>query len=89
MLPTGTKDIAAPDSNNWCGLLGPTALPAAITAGLAKLFIEAIADPKNAETLAKQGLEPIGQGPEAFAAYIVKDRERWARVAKQGNVKAQ
>jgi tripartite-type tricarboxylate transporter receptor subunit TctC len=88
-LPLLTKDVPALDINNWFGLMGPAALPADIKAALAKLFIEAIADPKNSETLAKQGLEPIGQGPEAFAAYILKDRERWARVAKQGNVKAE
>jgi tripartite-type tricarboxylate transporter receptor subunit TctC len=88
-LPLLTKDIPALDINNWFGLMGPAALPADIKAALAKLFIEAISDPKNADTLAKQGLEPIGQGPDAFAAYIVKDRERWARVAKQGNVKAE
>ena len=88
-LPLLTKDIPALDINNWFGLMGPAALPADIKAALAKLFIDAIADPKNTETLAKQGLEPIGQGPEAFAAYIAKDRERWARVAKQGNVRAE
>lgn len=88
-LPLLTKDIPALDINNWFGLMGPAALPADIKAALAKLFIDAIADPKNAETLAKQGLEPIGQGPDAFAAYIAKDRERWAKVAKQGNVRAE
>ncbi len=88
-LPLLTKDIPALDINNWFGLMGPAGLPADIKGALAKLFMEAIADPKNAETLAKQGLEPIGQGPDAFAAYIVKDRERWAKVAKQGNVKAE
>lgn len=88
-LPLLTKDIPALDINNWFGLMGPAALPADIKSALAKLFIDAISDPKNTETLAKQGLEPIGQGPEAFAAYIAKDRERWARVAKQGNVRAE
>lgn len=88
-LPLLTKDIPALDINNWFGLMGPAALPADIKAALAKLFIDAISDPRNTETLAKQGLEPIGQGPEAFTAYIAKDRERWARVAKQGNVRAE
>ena len=43
---------------------------------------------EQAETLDKQGLEPLGQGPAAFAAYIAKDRERWAKVVKQGNIKS-
>ena len=32
---------------------------------------------------------PMGQGPDAFAAYIAKDRERWAKVVKAGNIRAQ
>jgi len=88
-LPLLTRDIPALDVSNWFGLVGPAGLPEDIKASLAKLFIDAIADPKNAEPLAKQGLEPLGQGPAAFAAYIKKDRERWAKVVKQGNIKAQ
>ena len=48
-----------------------------------------MADPANKETLDKQGLDRVGQGPDAFAAYITKDRERWAKVVKQGNIKAE
>lgn len=88
-LPLLTRDIPALNINNWFGLVGPAALPADIKAALAKLFIEAVADPDNKATLDKQGLEPLGQEPEAFAAYIAKDRERWAKVVKAGDIKAQ
>jgi tripartite-type tricarboxylate transporter receptor subunit TctC len=88
-LPLLTKDIPSLDINNWFGLVGPAALPADIKASLAKLFLEAIADPTNKETLDKQGLEALGQGPDAFASYIQKDRERWAKVVKAGNIKAE
>ncbi len=87
-LPLLTKDIPALDINNWFGLVGPAALPADIKQKIAKLFLDAIGDPANKETLDKQGLEAIGQGPDAFAAYIKKDRERWAKVVKQGNIRA-
>lgn len=88
-LPLLTRDIPALNINNWFGLVGPAALPADIKAALARLFIEAVGDPDNKATLDKQGLEPLGQGPEAFAAYIAKDRERWAKVVKAGDIKAQ
>ena len=88
-LPLLTKDIPALNINNWFGLVGPAALPADIKGSLARLFIEAVGDPANKELLDRQGLEPLGQGPEAFAAYIAKDRERWARVVKQANIKAE
>jgi tripartite-type tricarboxylate transporter receptor subunit TctC len=88
-LPLLTKDIPSLNINNWFGLVGPAALPADIKAAVAKLFLEAVADPENKPTLDKQGLEALGQGPEAFAAYIAKDRERWAKVVKAGNIRAQ
>jgi tripartite-type tricarboxylate transporter receptor subunit TctC len=88
-LPLLTKDIPALDINNWFGLVGPAGLPDDIKASLAKLFLDAMADPANKETLDKQGLVALGQGPEAFAAYIRKDRERWAKVVKQGNIRAE
>jgi len=88
-LPLLTKDIPALNINNWFGLVGPAGLPADIKASLSRLFIEAVADPSNKETLEKQGLEALGQGPDAFASYIQKDRERWAKVVKAGNIKAQ
>ncbi len=87
-LPLLTKDIPSLDINNWFGLVGPAALPADIKESIAKMFLDAMADPANKETLDKQGLEAVGQGPEAFAAYIKKDRERWAKVVKQGNIRA-
>jgi len=88
-LPLLTKDIPALDISNWFGLVGPAALPADIKAAVARLFLDAVADPSNKELLDRQGLAPMGQGPDAFAAYIRKDRERWAKVVKAGNIKAQ
>ncbi|UYN93369.1 MAG: tripartite tricarboxylate transporter substrate binding protein [Enhydrobacter sp.] len=88
-LPLLTRDIPALNINNWFGLVGPAALPADIKAALAKLFIGAIADPANKPKLDAQGLISLAQGPEAFAAYIRQDRERWAKVVKAGNIKAE
>ena len=88
-LPLLTKDIPALDISNWFGLVGPAALPADIKASLAKMFLDAVGDPSNKDTLDKQGLVAMAQGPEEFAAYITKDRERWAKVVKQGNIRAE
>ena len=88
-LPLLTRDIPSLNIDNWFGLVGPAALPADIKEAIAKLFLEAIGDPANKEALDKQGLEALGQGPAAFAAYIQKDRERWAKVVKAGNIRAQ
>ena len=44
-LPLLTKDIPALDINNWFGLVGPAGLPEDIKASLAKMFLDAMADP--------------------------------------------
>jgi tripartite-type tricarboxylate transporter receptor subunit TctC len=88
-LPLLTKDIPALDISNWFGIFGPAGMPADIQNSLAKLLIDAIADPSNKEALDKQGLAALGQDPAAFKAYIAKDRERWAKVVKAGNIKAE
>ncbi len=88
-LPLLTKDIPALDINNWFGVVGPAGLPDDIKAALSKMFVDAVADPSNREILDKQGLIVLGQGPRAFADLIKKDRERWAKVVKQANIKAE
>jgi tripartite-type tricarboxylate transporter receptor subunit TctC len=88
-LPLLTKDIPTLDINNWFGLVGPAGLPADIASGLAKLFLDAINDPATEPLLAARGLVAVPQDGPAFKATILKDRERWAKVVKQGNIRAE
>jgi tripartite-type tricarboxylate transporter receptor subunit TctC len=88
-LPLLTRDIATLDINNWFGLVGPAGLPPDIAAGLGKLFLDAVDDPATAPLLASRGLVAVPQDGPAFKAAILKDRERWAKVVKQGNIKAE
>lgn len=88
-LPLMTKDIPSLDISNWFGLVGPAGLPPDIAQGLAKLFMEAMADPATQPLLAARGLEVISQDGPAFKAAMLKDRERWAKVVKQGNIRAE
>jgi tripartite-type tricarboxylate transporter receptor subunit TctC len=88
-LPLLTKDIPTLDINNWFGLVGPAGLPPDIAAGLTKLFLDAVNDPATEPLLASRGLVAVPQDGPAFKANILKDRERWAKVVKQGNIKAE
>jgi len=87
-LPLLTRDIPMLDIANWFGLVGSAKLPPDIRAGLAKLFLEGIGDPANQPILAARGLEAVPQDGAAFEATILKDRARWAKVVKQGNIRA-
>jgi len=87
-LPLLTKDMPTVNINNWFGLVGPAGLPADTAASLGKIFLGAMADPAMQPLLASRGLEAIPQDGPAFKATILRDRERWAKVVKQGNIRA-
>lgn len=88
-LPLLTKDIPTLDINNWFGLVGPAGLPPDIANSLAKLFLDAINDPVTEPLLAARGLVAVPQDGPAFKATVMRDRERWAKVVKQGNIRAE
>jgi tripartite-type tricarboxylate transporter receptor subunit TctC len=87
-LPLLTKEMPTVEINNWFGLVGPAHLPPDIAAGLSKLFLDAITDPATKPLLDSRGLVAIPQDGPTFQAQILKDRERWAKVVKQGNIRA-
>ena len=87
-LPLLTKDMPTVEINNWFGLVGPAGLPPEIAAALGKLFLDAINDPATKPIMDSRGLVAIPQDGPAFQAQITKDRERWAKVVKQGNIRA-
>ena len=87
-LPLLTKDMPTVEINNWFGLVGPAALPPDIAAALGKLFLDAINDPATKPIMDSRGLVAIPQDGPTFQAQITKDRERWAKVVKQGNIRA-
>ncbi len=88
-LPLMTKDIPTLDISNWFGVVGPAALPADIVASLGKLFLDAVTDPATKPVLDSRGLVAIPQDGPGFKAQILKDRERWAKVVKAGNISAE
>jgi tripartite-type tricarboxylate transporter receptor subunit TctC len=87
-LPLLTTDMPTVEINNWFGLVGPAGLPPDIATSLSKLFLDAINDPATKPLLDSRGLVAIPQDGPAFQAQITKDRERWAKVVKQGNIRA-
>lgn len=71
----------------WSGLVAPAGTPKDIVARLNAEVVKALATPEVRETLAKQGLEPSGNSPEQFAAFIGEENARWARVVKVSGAK--
>jgi tripartite-type tricarboxylate transporter receptor subunit TctC len=81
-------NLAGFQAEAWFGL---SAHPSASDAAVARLVAAteaAMANPELRRQLAERGTTPRGGGPAAYAALIRSERERWARVVREGNIQA-
>ncbi|MBK5957262.1 LacI family transcriptional regulator [Rhodoplanes elegans] len=75
------------EAENWYGMVAPAATPPAVVAKLHKAAVEAMQSPEVKEKLAAQGAVLVGDTPEAFAAYIASEIEKWRKVVVAAGVK--
>jgi tripartite-type tricarboxylate transporter receptor subunit TctC len=86
-VPAFAETLPGFDITAWYGFLGPAGLPREIVRKVNADSLAIIARPDFQERLARDGIEPVGNSPEAFAAQIRADIERWAKIAKAADVK--
>jgi tripartite-type tricarboxylate transporter receptor subunit TctC len=85
MAEAGVPNIIVRD---WQGLVAPRGTPKAIVDKLAGETRRILRDPANQERFATLGLDIIGSTPEEFDAAIKAEIQRWAKVVKDANIKA-
>lgn len=74
-------------SYNWNGLLAPAGTPSAIIDKLHSVLSKQLASKENQQLFISQGFEPSNFTPEEFANFIVLETEKWAKIAKQADIK--
>jgi tripartite-type tricarboxylate transporter receptor subunit TctC len=77
----------AVEVTGWTGILAPAGTPPAIVKRLQDGVAKALAEPEMREFLAKQGADPVGSTPEAFAAFIRTETVKWGTAAKAAGLK--
>ena len=76
------------ETSQWYGLNAPARTPSAVIQRLATEAAKAAKDPKVQERFAADDAEAIGSGPAEYAAFIRKEQERWSKVVRTANIKA-
>jgi tripartite-type tricarboxylate transporter receptor subunit TctC len=71
------------------GILVPVGTPKEIVARLNAETVKAMAAPDMRERLAVEGADPKSSTPEEFGAFLRAEIEKWAKVVKAANVKAE
>jgi tripartite-type tricarboxylate transporter receptor subunit TctC len=74
---------------SWYGLWGPKNLPADITAKLQSSVAAILAEPDVKQRLTTLGFEAIGSTPDYFAKFIADEMEKYGKIIRDANIKAQ
>jgi tripartite-type tricarboxylate transporter receptor subunit TctC len=75
--------------DEWIGVFVPAGTPRPVIDVLNREIAAVMALPATKEQLAMLGLTPIASTPEAFRDHIKADLERWAKVMRDANIKAE
>ena len=73
----------------WFGVLGPAAMPEAIVNVLHREIVDALAAPEMRAEFTKNGVEMIGSTPREFADFIRRETEKWGKIARDNNIRAE
>lgn len=82
----GFKDLI---SDTWLGLLGPAAMPPAVSSRLNDELVRILQTPEFRERVFKTGNEPVGLGLDAFQKQMANELEGFIALAKRAAIKAQ
>ncbi|MBX9905907.1 MAG: tripartite tricarboxylate transporter substrate binding protein [Burkholderiales bacterium] len=87
-LPTIAETLPGYSASGWYGLLAPAATPKPVIARLHTEAVKALRAPDVVEKLSGQGAEPVASTPEEFATFIRSETDKWAKLVKAANMRA-
>jgi tripartite-type tricarboxylate transporter receptor subunit TctC len=86
-VPTMAETLPGFESAAWFAVVAPPKTPPAIIDKVNADMNEALRHPEIAQRLSQLSAEPIGGTPQATAAYMREEVERWHNVIKAAGVK--
>ena len=86
-VPAVAETLPGFDITAWYGFMAPAATPREIVKKIHDDSVAVIKRPDFLERLARDGIEPVGNTPEEFAAQIKTDLAHWAGIVKAAGAK--
>jgi tripartite-type tricarboxylate transporter receptor subunit TctC len=77
------------ESQTWFGIYGPAGMPKAVVERANAELNKALADPAVVARFTQLGFNPAGGTPEEFSAMVRRDSERWLKVIRDNNIRAE
>jgi tripartite-type tricarboxylate transporter receptor subunit TctC len=88
-IPTVSEFVPGYEASGWSGFGSPKSTPTEVIDKLNREINTALADPKIKARLADLGGTPLVGSPADFGKLIADDTEKWARVIRAANIKAE
>ena len=88
-LPTVGDFVPGYEASTWYGIGAPKNTPAEIVEKLNKEINAALADPKMKARLADLGATVLRGSPADFGKLIADETEKWGKVIRAANIKAE
>jgi len=81
-VPAAAESGVVPnyDVTTWYGLFGPHGMPKPVVAKLNKTLNEMLEEATIRDRLIKAGVQVKGSTPEAFAAFMAEEYDKWSKV---------
>ena len=73
----------------WYAVIAPSSLPPTLATKINADIVRIIKSPGMQDHLAAQGARPVGSTPAELAAFLKAESDKWARVIKDANIKAE
>src|SRR6185369_205600 len=86
---TAEAGYPAVAGDNWQGIVVPAGTPKAAIDFIHREIVEIMALPDVKTRLAVLGFEPVASTPEEFARHAKAEFEKWAKVIRESNIKAE
>ena len=83
------QGIKGVDTINWYALFAPAETPPAIIDALNKAVRNTLATPAVRDRLLQSGADPAPSSPQELAALVQRDTDKWAKLIKAKNIKAE
>ena len=71
------------EASNWNGMVLRMGTPQPIVTRLNREIVAILADPDVTKSLTGSGLEPVGDTPQQFAAYLKSEATKWQALVKK------
>ena len=87
-VPTFAETLPGFEANSWTGIVAPARTPPEIVARLNREILRALEAADVRDKLNAQGFEIVGSTPQVFAAFVAAESDKWAKVVRAYNIRA-